>query len=410
MEFTTHHLGGELTMLCSYYTEKLLGLKEVIVKNVTQTEEFVKIEIEVKRRIQDCPCCGAATGAVHDYRRQVIKDISAFGKHTQLILSKRRYRCTSCGKRFQEANSFLPKYHRMTSRLIAYVLDCLRDTCSFTSVAKRINLSVSTVIRIFNLVSYAPLELPHVLSIDEFKGNTNMEKYQCILTDPVNHRIIDILPSREKHRLIRYFKPFSRNHVTHFVSDMWSTYADISHTFFHNAKFIVDKYHFIRQVIWAFEAVRKELQHSFSPSRRKYFKRSRSLLNKRYAYLTDDEKQQVQIMLYTSETLKEAYLLKEQFLEVLDSESVEVAKEKLCHWILCAGSSGIPRFEACAKTMSRWSKGILNALEFGYTNGFTEGCNNKIKVLKRNAYGYRNFNRFRNRILHVFSGQTNAAG
>ena len=75
-------------MLCSYYTEKLLGLKEVIVKNVTQTEEFVKIEIEVKRRIQDCPCCGAATGAVHDYRRQVIKDISAFGKHTQLILSK----------------------------------------------------------------------------------------------------------------------------------------------------------------------------------------------------------------------------------------------------------------------------------------------------------------------------------
>ncbi|MDD6434619.1 MAG: transposase, partial [Ruminococcus bromii] len=49
------------------------------------------------------------------------------------------------------------------------------------------------------------------------------------------------------------------------------------------------------------------------------------------------------------------------------------------------------------------STGILNSFSYTITNGFTEGCNNKIKVLKRNAYGYRNFNRFRNRILHIFS-------
>ncbi|MDD6490031.1 MAG: transposase, partial [Clostridia bacterium] len=47
--------------------------------------------------------------------------------------------------------------------------------------------------------------------------------------------------------------------------------------------------------------------------------------------------------------------------------------------------------------------GILNSFDYSITNGFTEGCNNKIKVLKRNAYGYRNFKRFRNRILHIFS-------
>ena len=75
---------------------------------------------------------------------------------------------------------------------------------------------------------------------------------------------------------------------------MWSPYADISYTFFKNATFVVDKYHYIRQVIWAFEAIRKEVQKQLSPSRRKYFKRSRTLLNKRYEYLSEEQKQQVE--------------------------------------------------------------------------------------------------------------------
>ena len=50
-----------------------------------------------------------------------------------------------------------------------------------------------------------------------------------------------------------------------------------------------------------------------------------------------------------------------------------------------------------------WQTGILNTFEYPYSNGFTEGCNNQIKVLKRTGYGYRNFNRFRKRILHIFS-------
>ena len=58
--------------------------------------------------------------------------------------------------------------------------------------------------------------------------------------------------------------------------------------------------------------------------------------------------------------------------------------------------------------MLTWITGILNSFTTKFTNGFTEGCNNKIKVLKRNAYGYRNFKRFRNRIIHIFSNQRQA--
>ena len=111
-------------------------------------------------------------------------------------------------------------------------------------------------------------------------------------------------------------------------------------------------------------------------------------------------------MLYASSRLLAAYSLKEQFFNVLDSKNSNSARILLSRWIMAAQNSGLPKFVDCGNTMVRWSKGILNSFDCPYTNGFTEGANNKIKVLKRNAYGYRNFRRFRNRILHLFIHST----
>ena len=147
------------------------------------------------------------------------------------------------------------------------MIDRLRGTYSFTSVAREVGLSVSTIIRIFDLVSYGRPELPAAIAIDEFKGNTDGEKYQCILADPVNKVVLDIIPVRYGHYLTNYFKQFSREerqNVDFFVSDMWRTYYDLSDVWFKNATRIIDKYHWIRQVIWAFENVRKQEQKVFS--------------------------------------------------------------------------------------------------------------------------------------------------
>ena len=294
----------------------------------------------------------------------------------------------------------------MTNRLSAFVIDKLRDERSFTSVAKEVNLSVTTVIRIFDTVSYPKAELTEAISIDEFKGNTWGEKYQCILTDPVNKRVLDILPERYKPYLTSYFKQYpkeTRNRVTYFVSDMWRTYSDISDVWFKNATQVIDKYHWIRQAIWAFENVRKEEQKKLSPKLKKYFKRSKSLLIKRYDSLEEEQKQQVNVMLYYSVNISKAYFYKEEFLKILSTKDTESAKKSMSEWIQSAENCGIPQFEKCADTMRNWYTGIINSFSTSITNGFTEGCNNKIKVLKRNAYGYNNFKRFRNRILHIFS-------
>ena len=390
-------------MLYNNYTEKLIGLQDVIVKNITKNNENIFITVELIKKPHICPSCGCLTSYVHDYRVQKIHDIPSFGRNVFLLLRKRRYVCNECGKRFFEENTWLPRYYRLTKRLVGYIIDRLSDVRSFTSVAKEVNLSISTVIRMFDIVGTPMVNMPKVLSIDEFKGNTGREKYQCIITDPENRTILDILPTRHKNDLICYFKKFDRRKTKYFVCDMWRAYEDISKTFFKQATFVVDKYHFIRQVTWAFEKVRKEEQQRFSKTRRIYFKRSKRLLTKRFIDLTPEEAQQVFVMLDSSDKLKRAYWLKESYYELLKAHSSSEAKKLLSEWINAAGGSGIEAFVKCSDTMVNWSTGILNSFDCTYTNGFTEGVNNKIKVIKRNAYGYRNFERFRKRILHIFN-------
>ena len=121
-------------MLYTDFTEEILGLQWVKVTKIEKNEKTLTIYAEMERK---------------------------------------EHHCISCGKRFFEKNTFLPKYYRMTNRLAFYVLDKLRNEHSFTSVAREVNLSVTTVIRIFDMITYSkPKTLPIALSIDEFKGNT----------------------------------------------------------------------------------------------------------------------------------------------------------------------------------------------------------------------------------------------
>ena len=67
-------------MLNLYYTEKILGLQEVKVKNIRENENSYEIEVEQERKECICPCCGQGTDKIHDYRQQRVKELAAFGK------------------------------------------------------------------------------------------------------------------------------------------------------------------------------------------------------------------------------------------------------------------------------------------------------------------------------------------
>ena len=386
------------------YIKELLGFKDVTIKNISTNENLVCITIEAKKKEHKCPCCGNLTSKIHDYRYQVVKDIPLMLKPTFIKIHKRRYKCKVCGKQFYENIPFLSKYYRTTSRLTQYIFDELKNVTSIKQITKTANISNTTATKRFDLINYSLNKLPSVLSIDEFRGNAGREKYQCFLVDAERHKALDVLPSRSLDTLTSYFKKFNnRDKVRVFVMDMWQPYYDIAKTYFKNALIVIDKYHYVRQNTWAFEAIRKREQNRLGKNAIKLFKGSRRILLSNPKKLTDEDKMQLNAILSYSEELRQGYYLKELFYEFSNSNSYKEAKPLLSKFILIAQNSHIPEYVKLAKTLLNWSEEILNSFRVPYTNGVIEGMNNKIKVIKRNAYGVRNFERFRNRILHCFN-------
>ena len=384
------------------YIKDLLNLEDVIITKIVHADKSVKFFLDTKPKPHICPNCGNSTTKIHDYRWQTIKDLPFQVKDCYLVLHKRRYAC-SCGKKFYESYEFLPKYLHRTKRLTWKIADLLRETTSLKSVAKTSNVSVATVCRILDSIHYSCPPFKEAVSIDEFKGNARTGKYQCILVNPKNHSIMDILPDRTQSHLTDYFRQIDRSQrlrVKYFVCDMWQPYVDLAHTFFPNAKVCIDKYHFIRQITWAMENVRKRLQKTMTITMRKYYKRSHKLLLTRYHKLKEENKKVCDLMLLYNDDLRLAHWLKERFYDLCQDTKYSRQRNDFYDWIKIAESSGLKEFEKCANTYRRWAKEILNAFKYGITNGTTEGFNNKIKVLKRISYGIRSFERFRTRILH----------
>lgn len=388
-------------MLNKDFTTKILGIKEAIVTDFLEDDNKVEITIEISRKPHKCPDCGYVTSLVHDYRYQLIKDIPLRGKYLYLRYRKRRYKCGMCKKRFNENQTIVPKHHQLSSRLSYYLINQMKEKRSLTDIARANNISVTTMMRLLEMVNYGNARgLPQVLSIDEFKGNTDGRKFQCILTDPQHSKIVDILKGRESYTIIDYIKQFeNRNNVEYFVMDMNKGYLEIAKTFFPKAKIVIDRFHVVRYNTWAFDNIRRSVQSSLVPELRKYFKRSRRLLLTRMKYLNYEDKQAVNVMLGMSDKLTQGYLLKEKFYEFMDCNNSAAARIKLNEFMIHAYNLNLSEYKACTTMLNNWKPYILNSFDYKYSNGFTEGTNNKIKTIKRIAFGYRRFDNFRKRIL-----------
>lgn len=385
----------------NHFITKLLEIKDIIIENITNSYDENHIYFKLQRKPQSCPNCGTVTDKVHDYRTSIIKDLPFMGRKTLLHYKKRRYVCPCCNKRFYETFGLTPKYFRTTTRLALYSLNELKSRQSIKSVAEYLGLSVSAVSRIVKHLNFSkPKQLPEVLSIDEFKGNAGGEKFQAIITDAKKHKLLDIMPSRKQVFLKSYFLQYkNRKSTKYFVMDMNKSYKTIAEELFPNATIVIDKFHVVRYVNWALENVRKRVQKNLPKYKRIYFKKSRWLLLSKKDKLKEENLIALEVLLSQSKDLGTAYHLKELFYEFIQSTNRTEAVKRLKHFTMVAYTSELKEFNSCLTMLRNWSTYILNAFDCKYTNGYTEGTNNAIKVVKRNAFGFRNFDNFRNRIF-----------
>lgn len=387
------------------YTAKILGMEDIEVEKIECIDNQQRISFHLPRRQLECPECGCMTDKVHDYRVRTLHDLPLQGQALILFYKRRRYMCPMCGKRFPEPFSLAGTKQQMTARLVIHALDMSKERRSETSIAKELGVSVSTAIRWLKYLPQSkPSELPEVLSIDEFRGNAGGERFQCILAAPVKKELVDILPNRSSTTIIDYLKSFeNRSSVKYWIMDMNRPYLEIAKTFLPNAKIVIDRFHFVRYCVEAFEKVRKRVQKEISAQKRRYFKRSRKLLIKRAADLSVEDAQAVNVMLAQSEDLSEAWSLKEEFYSFLDSKNSIEARNRLDKFSYFVKSLKLKEFKSFLKTLKNWEEYILNAFDCPYSNGYTEGMNNATKVLKRVTFGMPNFINFRIRILNCAS-------
>ena len=206
---------------------------------------------------------------------------------------------------------------------------------------------------------------------------------------------------------------------------MYEPYLLVQQIMFPHAKYVVDKFHYTRYIMEAIDKIRIRLQKEYGEKSKEYKllknKKNVGLLRKYgrdISWWVETERYKngqiikvlpgevLQELLKISDELRRGYQLKELFLDIINHSSYEEAEVNFFNWIDLCKESKIGEFKEASKTIKNWLPYIINSfIDKRYTNGYTEGTNNKIKVIKRNAFGYKNFEFFRKRILYIFNNK-----
>ncbi len=393
--------GMELVRMQEHFIMELLGIKDKHVELWDMKEENREFHfwLQTKQRKQTCPNCGTKTKRVHSYRTQKIKGRLIEDRPVKIHLRKRRYLCTACKKTFYEKVGFIKRYQRHTTSLEQQVLTYVGEN-SFKDVGKMAGVSTNLVMRLFDQRRIKVQRiLPAIIAIDEFKGDADKEKFQTIIVDVQNKKIIDVLPDRLSKTIENYFRKCDTSEVKVVVMDLSKRFKDAVRKALGNPLIVADRFHYMRQVYWGFDKVRREVQNELRKEDRILCKRSKELLWKSPFKLTDDQKSRVKELLKDKPRLQEAYVLKNKLDEWFKTSNSNTAKAGLERWCELAENSNIEAFHSVVGTFKRWKTEILNSFVYLYSNGYIEGVNNTTKVIKRKSYGIKSFARLRKKIL-----------
>ena len=330
------------------------------------------------------------------------------------IYRARWYRCTDCGKTFAEENSFIDRYQRMPKSVIQSIVEEHGELVTTSHIARRPNISPSTVMRHFakfEEAQEASSSLPSVLSIDEFRGNVGA-KYQVVLNDLEHRRCCAILKDRTTENLYKTILEYpkeEREKVLLASIDLCAFFHKLIEECFPNAEIIADKFHAVRLVNNALDVIRKQEQEKIDPADKKWFKNSRHVLLGRKKKLKEKDKTKLIKMLGFSVKLAHAHELKEDYFAIFNSKNRQEYKKKLQDFVDKVEKYDIDEVKRVLRTMQQWKEEIWLGIQTSYNNGFTEGCNNTIKVLKRICYGFRNITNFRRRIIFLLNDKVRQA-
>ena len=404
---------------------KLLNMED---KNINFKENFVE-ERKIKNKrclvilgylkndFEYCPCCGCInenTIIKKGTRNSLIKINKHAELTTYLDLTKQRYQCKNCNKKFYATTPEVDYRCHISKQVKLAILNCAKEMMCKSLIARLYNVSDNTVQNIFDTVFYNDTVykdfLPKAICIDEF--TFKKKTYAFNICNAKNGKTIDLVLDRTTNNLDKYFSHYTekaRKRVKFVVMDMYSPYIDLIKKWFPNAKIIIDLFHIVQLLTKSLNKTRINVMNENKDDRNKFKRYWRFILKSRFDLDTSTwnkfrcfknlmtEIDVVNYLLNKDKFFENSYDLYQDILyhlqhrnyegfnKVVNKEYQEISKQ----------------MQTTLNTLKKYSKYIKNTLEYSYSNGVMERNNNTCKLIKRISFGFRNFRNMKSRIMII---------
>ncbi|WP_408602601.1 ISL3 family transposase [Streptococcus pneumoniae] len=395
-----------------HFITKLLDIKDPniqildIINKDTHKEIIAKLDYDAP----SCPECGNQLKKYDFQKPSKIPYLETTGMPTRILLRKRRFKCYHCSKMMVAETPLVKKNHQIPRIINQKIAQKLIEKISMTDIAHQLAISTSTVIRKLNDFHFECnfRNLPEIMSweVETVRGVTvsiGRWKMSFIAQDFDNLNIITVLEGRTQAVIRDHFLKYDRAvrcRVKIITMDMFSPYYDLAKQL---------RFHIVQHLSRAMSRVRVQIMNQFHRKSHEYkaIKRywkliqqdSRKLSDKHFyrptfrMHLTN--KEILNKLLSYSEDLKHHYQLYQLLLFHFQNKE----PEKFFGLIEDNLKQVHPIFQTVFKTFLKDKEKIVNALQLHYSNAKLEATNNLIKLIKRNAFGFRNFENFKKRIF-----------
>jgi len=337
-----------------------------------------------------------------------VRDLSCGDTRIYLEVEIRRVFCQSCRMVKQERLAWLADRRFYTKRFAFYVGRRCR-TATIRDVAKELRLDWKTVKELDKQYMQEQLRRagtpgPKIVGIDELsirKGHT----YRIIVSDLLRKRAIWFGgQDRSEASMELFFQalgPKKSHGIRLAVLDMWKPFAKVTRRNAPQASILYDKFHVLRHLGEALDAVRRSEYARLSGKDRRFIKGQRYTLLSHRESLTLDGKRALRTLLRANERLNTAYLLKESFGQLWEYQREAWARKFFENWRASLKWQRLRSYEKFAEMIERHWDGIAAFCrpENKFALGFVEGLNNKIRVIQRRAYGLRDEEYLRLKVL-----------
>lgn len=353
-----------------------------------------------------CPCCGGNDFISKGLKTRKLRMAPLGDKPAILILRVHRHQCVNCLYVWWPPIPFAKPKKRYTLSFEKYVISLMRFA-TVEHTAKFLGVSWALIKNIHKEYLQSEYQNPDLESlqyvgIDEFSIRKGHE-YMTIFINLETGEIIHAVEGKSMQSVIPFLLELKENakQLKAMSMDMNAAYASAAQNHLPKVDIVFDRFHVVALLNTTIEEIRRDQQAKCNEVGLRVIKGMRFLLLTNYDKLDFKKKSSLESLLEVNEPIALAHAMKEQLRLFWSKLTVKEGAKFLAWWIMDAVETGLRELERAGKTLLRHWQGLVNYFKHPITNAKTEGINNKIKTMKRQAYGFRDMEYFKLRLYNL---------